>query len=55
LIVSIYINTIGFSYRGLTPHKLTPMPGVHDSINLTRNSRVRFFRLKLARAGYASR
>jgi hypothetical protein len=22
-----------FSYRGLSPHKLTPMPGVHQSVH----------------------
>jgi len=22
----------GFTYRGLTPHKFTPMPGVHNRI-----------------------
>ncbi len=22
-----------FSYRGLTPHKFTPMPGVHNRLN----------------------
>jgi hypothetical protein len=25
----------GFTYRGLTPHKITPMPGVLKSTNLT--------------------
>ena len=25
-----------FSYRGLSPHKFTPMPGVHDRLQLTR-------------------
>ena len=30
LLVSITMNTIRFSYRGLSPHKLTPMPGVHN-------------------------
>jgi hypothetical protein len=25
----------GFTYRGLTPHKFTPMPGVHNLINRT--------------------
>ncbi len=32
LIVSINIHTSRFSYRGLAPHKLTPMPGVHQSV-----------------------
>jgi hypothetical protein len=27
-------------YRGLSPHKIMPMPGTHQSINLTGNSRV---------------
>jgi hypothetical protein len=31
-----------FSYRGLSPHKLAPVPGVHKRINLTRISRVSF-------------
>jgi len=25
----------GFIYRGLSPHKFTPMPGVHQSVHLT--------------------
>jgi hypothetical protein len=32
LLVSITMNTIRFSYRGLSPYKLTPMPGVHKSL-----------------------
>ena len=32
LLVSITMNTIRFSYRGLSPHKLTPMPGVHQAL-----------------------
>jgi len=26
------MNTFRFSYRGLSPHKFTPMPGVHKSL-----------------------
>jgi hypothetical protein len=33
LLVSIVMNTFRFSYRGLSPHKFTPMPGVHQSVN----------------------
>jgi hypothetical protein len=36
LIVSTNINTIRFSYRGLSPHKFTPMPGVHNRLQATR-------------------
>jgi hypothetical protein len=32
-----------FSYRGLSPHKLTPMPGVHKKIEATGNSLCGFF------------
>ena len=32
LLVSITMNTFRFSYRGLSPHKFTPMPGVHKSL-----------------------
>ncbi len=35
LVVSIVMNTFRFSYRGLSPHKFTPMPGVHKSIDQT--------------------
>ena len=31
LLVSIVMNTFRFSYRGLPPHKFTPMPGVHQA------------------------
>ena len=44
LIVSSNINTIRFSYRGLTPHKFTPMPGVHKLIKPTGNSSVAYQR-----------
>jgi hypothetical protein len=33
------MNNFWFSYRGLSPHKFTPVPGVHNLINLTGNSR----------------
>jgi hypothetical protein len=29
--VSMYLSLTGFIYRGLSPHKFTPMPGVHKS------------------------
>jgi len=32
LLVIITINSYMFSYRGLSPHKLTPLPGVHKAI-----------------------
>jgi hypothetical protein len=35
LVVSIFMNTFRFSYRGLPPHKFTPMPGVHNQIEAT--------------------
>ena len=28
----------GFTYRGLSPHKFTSMPGVHKRMHLTKNS-----------------
>ena len=31
-----------FSYRGLTPHKLTPMPGVHKRVEASVNSLASF-------------
>jgi len=43
LLVSIVMNTFRFSYRGLSPHKLTPMPGVHKKIEATGNSLYGFF------------
>jgi hypothetical protein len=33
LVVSIIMNTLRFSYRGLSPHKLTPVPGVHNRLH----------------------
>jgi hypothetical protein len=33
LLVSITMNTSRFSYRGLSPHKFTPVPGVHISLH----------------------
>jgi hypothetical protein len=39
LSTSIYVPVIttvtGFTYRGLAPHKITPMPGVHLALHLT--------------------
>ena len=34
LLIAFFTNTIWFSYRGLAPHKLTPMPGVHKRIQV---------------------
>jgi hypothetical protein len=28
------MNTFWFSYRGLSPHKFTPMPGVHKEFEI---------------------
>ena len=38
-----------FSYRGLSPHKLTPVPGVHNRIEPTGNSRFSFSAQRLRR------
>ena len=35
VLVSMYIPLTGFRYRGLSPHKFTPMPGVHNGIHRT--------------------
>jgi hypothetical protein len=35
VIASISMNTLRFSYRGLSPHKFTPMPGVHNRLQRT--------------------
>ncbi|MFZ3136706.1 MAG: hypothetical protein WA126_04840 [Thermodesulfovibrionales bacterium] len=48
------MNTFRFSYRGLSPHKLTPMPGVHNGIDLTR-FKLTLVGKGLACAGHASR
>jgi hypothetical protein len=37
LIVFLIMNTFRFSYRGLPPHKFTPMPGVHKCIQPSGN------------------
>jgi len=29
------LNITGFTYRGLSPHKFTPMPGVHKAMQPT--------------------
>jgi len=46
LLVSITMNTFRFSYRGLSPHKFTPVPGVHKSFEtdaqITRRSTLLF-------------
>lgn len=40
-----------YSYRGLSPHEFTPLPGVHPPINLTCYSRLR----RPPQAGYRQR
>ena len=35
ILVSIFTILTGFTYRGLSPHKFTPMPGVHNALHLT--------------------
>ena len=40
LVLTVTLLT-GFTYRGLAPHKFTPMPGVHKRVN--RTARVCFF------------
>ncbi|MEW6110402.1 MAG: hypothetical protein AB1632_14735, partial [Nitrospirota bacterium] len=35
LLISIAMNIKRFSYRGLSPHKFTPMPGVHKALHRT--------------------
>ena len=42
LVTFMNMNIIRFSYRGLSPHKFTPMPGVHKFIQPTPNSRLSF-------------
>ena len=37
LIAFITYEYLRFSYRGLSPHKLTPMPGVHKLLQATRD------------------
>jgi len=39
------LTLAGFTYRGLSPHKFTPVPGVHQSLHLTANSSAVFERL----------
>ena len=39
LLVSITMNTSRLSYRGLSPHKFTPVPGVNKLLSQTRNKR----------------
>ena len=33
--VNMFNILTGFTYRGLAPHKFTPMPGVHKRVNLS--------------------
>ena len=32
ILVNMFNTLTGFTYRGLAPHKFTPMPGVHHGI-----------------------
>jgi hypothetical protein len=36
ILVNMFTILTGFTYRGLSPHKFTPMPGVHKAIQRTR-------------------
>jgi hypothetical protein len=38
------LTLTGFTYRGLSPHKFTPMPGVHHRVQPTRYTRGRLRR-----------
>jgi hypothetical protein len=44
-----------FSYRGLSPHNLTPVPGVHKKINPTGAKRALFLSKPFSPAGYLYR
>jgi hypothetical protein len=33
IVFFLSMNTVRFSYRGLSPHKFTPMPGVHKNVH----------------------
>ena len=48
VVAFIRMNTSRFSYRGLPPHKFTPMPGVHKRLNPTRVKRLGFLIESLA-------
>jgi hypothetical protein len=36
ILINMFNILTGFTYRGLTPHKFTPMPGVHQTFHMTR-------------------
>src|SRR3990172_1160505 len=47
------LTLTGFTYRELSPHKFTPMPGVHQSIKATGNRpRLLFARMVVPRLIY---
>jgi hypothetical protein len=51
---SIVMTTLQTMYRGLSPHKITPMPGTHKRVNTDRTN-LRGFALHLCAPGYAKR
>jgi hypothetical protein len=55
LLAFIVMKTYRFWYRGLSPHKLTPIPGVHNSIEATRNSLCAFSQALIAPAPHCCR
>ena len=42
ILINMFNILTGFTYRGLAPHKFTPMPGVHQRIQRIANSVVPF-------------
>ena len=37
VLVSMYLTLTGFTYRGLSPHKFMPVPGLHKRIHLSKS------------------
>jgi putative DNA methylase len=46
-LVSVQMPLTGFTYSGLSPHKFTPMPGVHNAVDADSNKRHSFVALPL--------
>jgi hypothetical protein len=42
ILINMFSILTGFTYRGLAPHKFTPMPGVHQRIQRIAKSVVPF-------------
>jgi len=42
ILINMFSLLTGFTYRGLAPHKFTPMPGVHQRIQRIAKSVVPF-------------